>query len=157
MDGEALKAAQHSATISGKPELVLVIPCSGIGKVHGLLSREAAYMVVDELAAEKAEVVCLALLVREDEETLEKVRSHPCATIDGCAKACAQKNVEIAGGNVTGSYQVTAALRRHRGAEPGDGSDLSEEGWEICRELAESVAADLSAGPALDRPSREMA
>ena len=156
MDGEALKAAQHSETVSGKPEIVLVIPCSGIGKVHGLLSREAAYMVVDELAAEKTEVVCLALLVREDEETLEKVRSHPCVTIDGCAKACAQKNVEIAGGNVARSYQVTVALRGHRGAEPGDGSELSEIGWEICKELAESVAADFAAGAAPDRPSGEV-
>ena len=29
---------------------VLIIPCSGIGKVHGLMSREAAYLVTDELA-----------------------------------------------------------------------------------------------------------
>ena len=29
---------------------VLVIPCSGIGKVHGLISRESAYLVTDELA-----------------------------------------------------------------------------------------------------------
>ena len=26
---------------------VLVIPCSGIGKVHGLISREAVYHVTD--------------------------------------------------------------------------------------------------------------
>ena len=31
-------------------DTVLVIPCSGIGKVHGLISREAAYLVTDELA-----------------------------------------------------------------------------------------------------------
>ena len=29
---------------------VLVIACSGIGKVHGLISREAAYLVIDEMA-----------------------------------------------------------------------------------------------------------
>jgi hypothetical protein len=28
---------------------VLVIPCSGIGKVHGLMSREITYLVTDEL------------------------------------------------------------------------------------------------------------
>ena len=32
---------------------VLVIPCSGIGKVHGLIGREATYLVTDELAPEK--------------------------------------------------------------------------------------------------------
>ncbi len=54
---------------------VLVIPCSGIGKVHGLLSRESAYLVTDELAPDATDVVCLALLVREDEETLAKVQA----------------------------------------------------------------------------------
>ncbi len=89
---------------------VLVIPCSGIGKVHGLLSRESAYLATDELAPAETDVVCLALLVREDGETLAKVRTHPCVTIDGCGKACAQKNVEIAGGQVAKAFQVARFL-----------------------------------------------
>jgi uncharacterized metal-binding protein len=121
---------------------VLVIPCSGIGKVHGLISRESAYLATDELAPAEADVVCLALLVREDEETLAKVHAHPCITIDGCRKACAQKNVEIAGGKVAKAFQVAAALRDHRGAQPGSGSELTEDGWAISREIAEAVAGD---------------
>jgi uncharacterized metal-binding protein len=121
---------------------VLVIPCSGIGKVHGLISREAAYLATDELAPEQTDVVCLALLVREDEETLAKVRAHPCITIDGCGKACAQKNVEIAGGQVVDAVQVAKVLTKHRGSQPGSGSELTEEGWAICREIAEAVAAE---------------
>lgn len=124
---------------SGK---VLVIPCSGIGKVHGLISRESAYLATDELAPAETDVVCLALLVREDEETLAKVHAHPCITIDGCGKACAQKNVEIAGGKVAKAFQVAAALRDHRGAQPGSGSELTEDGWAISREIAEAVAGD---------------
>ena len=57
-------------------EKVLVIPCSGIGKVHGLISREAAYLVTDELAPDETDVVCLALLVKEDEETVAKVQAQ---------------------------------------------------------------------------------
>lgn len=119
---------------------VLVIPCSGIGKVHGLLSREAAYLAADELAAEETELVCLALLVQEDDETLAKVRSQDCIAVDGCGKACAQKNIEIAGGRAAGALQVGRTLARHRKARPGDGSDLTGEGWTICRELAEEIA-----------------
>ena len=40
---------------------VLVIPCSGIGKVHGLMSREATYLVTDELAPRHTDTLCLAL------------------------------------------------------------------------------------------------
>jgi uncharacterized metal-binding protein len=119
---------------------VLIIPCSGIGKVHGLISREAAYLVTDELAPDETDVVCLALLVREDEETLAKVRTRPCLTIDGCAKACADKNVEIAGGQVTRAFQVARTLGSHRGIQPGTGSELTDEGWAISREIADAVA-----------------
>ena len=121
---------------------VLVIPCSGIGKVHGLISREAAYLATDEVAPEHTDVVCLALLVREDEETLAKVRAHPCITIDGCGKACAQKNVELAGGQVVDAIQVGKVLTKHRGSQPRSGSELTEEGWAICREIAEAVAEE---------------
>ena len=119
---------------------VLVFPCSGVGKVHGLISRESAYLVTDELAPAETDVVCLALLVREDEETLARIRAHPCITIDGCAKACAQKNVEIAGGQVAKTFQVAKVLSSHRGTQPGTGSELAQEGWAISREIAEAVA-----------------
>jgi uncharacterized metal-binding protein len=123
---------------------VLVIPCSGVGKVHGLLSRESVYLVTDELAPADTDVVCLALLVREDAETLAKVQAQPCLTVDGCGKACAQKNVEIAGGRVAKAFEIGAALRNHRGARPGTGSELTEEGWAISREIAEAVAQEAA-------------
>jgi uncharacterized metal-binding protein len=123
-------------------EKVLVIPCSGIGKVHGLMSREAAYLVVDELAPQNTEVVCLALLVKGDEESVAEVRTSPCITIDGCGKACAKKNVELAGGEIAQALQVGRFLAGHRGSQPGSGSELTEEGWDITREIAEAVAEE---------------
>jgi uncharacterized metal-binding protein len=122
---------------------VLVIPCSGIGKVHGLMSREAAYLVSDELAPKDTDVVCLALLVKGDEETVARVQASPCITIDGCGKACAKKNAELAGGEVAQALQVGRFLSGHRGAQPGSGSELTEEGWSITREIAD--AADEAA------------
>ncbi|HLH07147.1 MAG TPA: putative zinc-binding protein [Terriglobales bacterium] len=109
----------------------LVIPCSGIGKVHGLISREAAYLVTDELAPKKTATLCLALLVKGDDEAVSAVQSHACITIDGCAKACAQKNVEMAGGRVAKAIQVAEAFKNFRGAKPGNASFLTEEGWPL--------------------------
>lgn len=125
-------------------EKVLVVPCSGVGKVHGLISRESAYLAVDEIVPDKADVVCLALLVKGDEETLARVQASPCLTIDGCGKACAQKNVEIAGGQVAKAFQVAKALSKHRGTQPGTGSELTEDGWTVTREIAEAVAEDAA-------------
>ena len=72
------------------PEGVLVIPCSGIGKVHGLVGREATYSAL-ELLPSRAETVCLALLVTGDPETQRKVQARPSITVDGCPKLCARR------------------------------------------------------------------
>jgi uncharacterized metal-binding protein len=123
---------------------VLVIPCSGIGKVQGLLGREATYLVTDELASADTETLCLALLVAGDPEAVERVQTHRCITIDGCGKACAQKNVEMAGGEVYRAVQVVSAMRNHRGAQPGTASALTEDGWSIARDIAETVASEAA-------------
>jgi len=123
---------------------VLVIPCSGIGKVQGLLSREATYLVTDELAPAETGTLCLALLVKGDPDAVARVRSSTCVTIDGCGKACAKKNVELSGGRVGKAVQVGTVLKDHRGTRPGTGEELTPDGWVVARDLAERVAADAA-------------
>lgn len=123
---------------------VLIIPCSGIGKVHGLISREAAYLVTDESASDKTDTICLALLVKGDAEAVEAVQSHACITIDGCPKACAQKNVAIAGGRIAKAFQVAEAFKNYTGAKPGNATALTDEGWSITRDLSGAVACEVS-------------
>jgi uncharacterized metal-binding protein len=128
---------------------VLVIPCSGIGKVHGLLTREATYLAIDEMAPEQTDTICLALLVKGDSEAMDAVKSQACITIDGCPKACAEINVKIAGGNPVKAIQITETLKEHHGAKPGSPTELTDEGWVIAREIAAMVvdtAARLHGG-----------
>jgi uncharacterized metal-binding protein len=120
---------------------VLVIPCSGVGKVHGLMAREATYCVVDELEPGASDTLCLALLVKGDEDAVEAVRTRPCITIDGCPKLCSYKNVELAGGNIAESVRVVDAFKGHQGAKPGTATELAEDGWTITDEIAHQVAA----------------
>ncbi len=121
-------------------EKLLVIPCSGVGKVHGLMSREAAYHVTDKLLPKKADTVCLALLVTGDAETRQKVQQKPCVTLDGCPKLCALKNVELSDGKIAKSIRVYDVMKRHRGANFGTATALSDEGWAAVEELAGEVA-----------------
>jgi uncharacterized metal-binding protein len=122
---------------------VLVIPCSGIGKVQGLISREAAYMVTDELAQGLADTLCLALLVKGDAEAVANVRSNACITIDGCGKSCARKSVEMAGGQLGASLQVAQFFKAHRGAQPGSAAALAPDGWTIVQDIAETVRSEV--------------
>ena len=117
----------------------LLIPCSGIGKVHGLIGREAVYDALDKLGADEADTLCLALVVTEDEEALAAVRSQPCITIDGCPSLCAYKNVELAGGRIAQSVRVVDAFRSHKGAKPGTGTSLTDDGWQIAGEIASGL------------------
>jgi uncharacterized metal-binding protein len=122
-----------------KPEL-LVIPCSGIGKVHGLISREAVYHVTDKMLPGQADTACLALLVTGDAETRQKVQETPCVTLDGCPKLCALKNVELSGGKIAKGIRVYDVMKRHRGENFGTATALSEPGWVVVEELAAEVA-----------------
>ena len=127
---------------NGKP--VLVIPCSGIGKVHGLISREATYLLADEMAPNETDTLCLALLVKRDPEAVEAIKNQHCITIDGCPKACAEKNVEMAGGHAAKAVQVTEAFKKHKGAKPGTATDLTEDGWAIARDVAREVVDETA-------------
>jgi uncharacterized metal-binding protein len=119
---------------------VLLIPCSGIGKVHGLISREAVYKATDTLGPDGADTVCLALLVTGDPEARQRVQEQPCITLDGCPKLCAQKNVELSGGKVRQAVRVYDTLKRHRGGKFGSATALTEEGWDVVDEIAAEVA-----------------
>ncbi len=123
---------------------VLVIPCSGIGKVHGLISREATYLVADEMAPKETDTLCLALLVKRDPEAVEAIKNRHCITIDGCPKACAEKNVDMAGGHAAKAVQVTEVFKKHHGAKPGTATDLTEDGWAIARDVAQEVVDETA-------------
>ena len=124
---------------------IKVIPCSGIGKVLGLIAREAALKVTRELLPEETESLCLAHIVTGDDEVVSKIEGQPCITIDGCAKCCAQKSVEAAGGNICNKHRVVDFMKSHRGEEHGTGTRLTADGWRFAGELAEVMAEEAKA------------
>ncbi len=116
-----------------------MIPCSGIGKVHGLMSREATYGALERLPGQSS-TVCLALLVKGDAETRDRVRTHPSITVDGCPKLCAMKNVELAGGTVVQAVRVYETLKQHRGVNFGTATALTPEGLVVADEIGGQIA-----------------
>ena len=122
---------------------VIVVPCSGIGKAFGTISREAAYIAVEELRPDVADTVCLSLLVMGDEDARAKVRRLPTVTVDGCAKECARKNVELAGGAVAASLRVIDTFRQHHDLKPTAVSELDEPGRKLAHFLAEEIAGEV--------------
>jgi uncharacterized metal-binding protein len=124
---------------------VCIVPCSGIGKTYGSVTREAAY-AVEELRPETTEIVPLSLLVLGDAEAQAAVRGAPVITLDGCKLACASVNVRQAGGVVAREYAVLDFYRQHRDLKPQGIAELNEGGKALAQALAEEVVA---AGDAL--------
>lgn len=128
---------------------VIIIPCSGIGKTYGTVSREAAYEVIDVLRPHTAELIPLSKLVLGDEAARTAVAEHQVITIDGCSLACAAKMVQASDGVVDREFAVLDAYRRHRKLKPRGISELNEGGQLLARALAAEVAAavdDLQGG-----------
>jgi uncharacterized metal-binding protein len=122
---------------------VIVIPCSGIGKAYGSVGREAMYQVVEDLRPESTETVCLSLLTLGNPEARAQVCEQPTITIDGCPKACAQKNVQAAGGQPAKTFRVFDVFRAHKELKVRSVSELGESGREMARILAEEIAAHV--------------
>ncbi len=122
---------------------VVIVPCSGIGKTYGSVSREAAYEVVEELRPEQAQLVALSLLVLGEEAARAAVAHHPAITIDGCKLACASKMVAESGGRVAQDYAVLDVYRRYRQFKPRGIAELNEGGLQLAHALAEEVAASV--------------
>lgn len=122
---------------------IKVIPCSGIGKVYGLMAREAILKVSGELLPEETETVCLAHIVTGEDDAKEKVEGFTCVTMDGCPKMCAAKNVDFVGGNVVKEFRSIDAMKEHRGVDAGTATFLTDDGWKIVDELADMVKNEI--------------
>jgi uncharacterized metal-binding protein len=119
---------------------VIVIPCSGIGKAFGSISRDATYEVTDNLCKDNTRTLCLALLVSGDEDSIRLVRNNKCITVDGCPLQCAEKNVKLAGGDLAESVRVVDIYKENRHLKPRGVTFLDPDGQQMALALAEKIA-----------------
>ncbi len=131
--------------MSASKAMVVVVPCSGIGKAFGSVSREAGYELCEELRPESTRLLALAKLVLGEAGARELVAKHPVVTIDGCKQMCAAKMVKESGGTVAHEMAVLEVYRRHKGLKPEGIAELNEAGRRLARVLAEEVAERLDA------------
>ncbi len=118
---------------------VVIVPCSGIGKSYGTVSRIAAYQITEDDRPETTQLVPLSLLVLGDEEARAELAENPAITIDGCKLACATKMVQECGGNVAKDFAVLDVFRRYRDLKPQGIGELNEGGQKLADALAKEV------------------
>jgi len=124
-----------------RSERVLVAPCSGIGKSYGTVTREAAYILAEELRPDQVELLPLSLVVLGDAALKQSIQGRPAITIDGCNLECARKNLSEAGAVVVENFRVLDAYRKHRQLKPQGIAELNEGGLALARIIAADAAA----------------
>lgn len=132
--------------MSGLPsdeKRIVIVPCSGIGKTYGSVTREAAYDVVEDLRPDETQLVALSMLVLGDAAARAAVEGGQAITIDGCKLACASKMVRESGGNVARGYEVLDAYRRHKAFKPSGIAELNEGGRQLAHALAEEIVEQV--------------
>jgi uncharacterized metal-binding protein len=122
-----------------KSRKVNIVPCSGIGKSFGSVSRLAAYLVTEDDRADATNLVPLALLVLGDEASNETIKDDPSITLDGCKLQCAKTMVEQCHGRNVKDFVVLDTFREHRDLKPEGISELNKAGEALARALAEDV------------------
>ena len=130
--------------MSAAGKTMVVVPCSGIGKPFGTVSREAAYELCENLRPQDTRLVALAKLVLGDETARDLIAKHPAITIDGCKQMCAAKMVKQSGGTVVHEIAVLDVFRRHKDLKPEGIAELNEAGLKLARVLAEEVSGKLA-------------
>ena len=120
---------------------VIIVPCSGIGKPYGSVSRAAAYEVTEDMRPGQTQLVPLALLVLGDEQSRSVVAACQAVTIVGCNLACAAKMVQQSGGTIAQEFAVLDVYRRYKDLKPQGIAELNEGGQKLARVLAEEVTA----------------
>ena len=116
-----------------------IIPCSGIGKAVGTITRRATYIVTEELLPNETVSICLPLLTIKDEETVQKIRQNPCITVDGCVAQCAKKNVEHHQGKLKGEITILDVVKENPKLKPGNVLDIGPDGEKLARKVAEKI------------------
>src|SRR5512135_181399 len=121
----------------------LIIPCSGIGKPFGTISRDATYRIVEDLKKDETDTICLSLIVKGDKDAKSQVKSHKCIAIDGCPNECAKKNLELSDAKLVANFRVVDILRKNRNLKPKAVTFLDKDGQRLAEIVAEKVASKI--------------
>lgn len=120
---------------------VVVIPCSGIGKVYGALSREIAYELAERVRPDTVVLTCLPLLMIADEQAKQLVMENPVITIDGCPLGCAHNCVESHGIEAAKTFQAIGFYVANKDLKPEGVAELDDTGRKLAALAADELAA----------------
>lgn len=117
----------------------LIVPCSGIGKALGAVTREVLQHLPDSKNQHDYTTICLPLLMTDDEESKQTVLNSEVYTIDGCSKKCASVLVRHVGGTPEMEILTAKVLAEHRDHKPDTVLDIGDGGQLLAKDIAKTI------------------
>ena len=116
-----------------------ILPCNGLDKPAGSLTREIALILLDN---EVGEIICPVLSRISDTAYSGITQQYPLLVLDGCNIRCASKLALEKGLQIAERVNISDLLKE-QGMHLGACIQLDEEGLQIANSLAERLYANL--------------
>ena len=117
---------------------MLLLPCSGLDKSLGSVSRRAAILAQKD--NEALEIICPVLLNTGDPEYQEKLKLCPVIVIDGCMNRCAAKLAAAKGAKIAEKYFIPDLIKKYQ-IFPEKDLIPGEKAQELAQKIAQTIIA----------------
>ncbi|MCW3997552.1 MAG: putative zinc-binding protein [Candidatus Bathyarchaeota archaeon] len=125
-----------------KKKKVCVLPCSGMGKVLGSVTREVGFIVAEDLRSDDAYLVCVSSLSARVGEYAKMIKTYPTIVIDGCFEKCASKIAAAHSVNVKSSLFLPRSIKKY-GIKPKKRDYIGTKGIQLAEKVAQDVVKDI--------------
>ncbi|MCK4279160.1 MAG: hypothetical protein KAW94_01150 [Candidatus Thorarchaeota archaeon] len=122
-----------------RKQRICVLPCSGMGKALGSVTREIGLVIAEEMHELDVHLVCPSSLTADVGDYGHAIKRTPTIVIDGCVEKCATKIAAQNGADVIESIFLPKMVGKYR-LKPKGRYDIGSEGRMLAHRVSEDVA-----------------
>src|SRR5512139_218154 len=120
-----------------------IVACSGEELPGGMVTRQAALKVLEQLRPAQTVTICLPLFLAGGEGDRAFAKFYPTIAVDGCAKRCAARATELYSNRPAASLLVDDIRAQHNLPQPQGLRRLGPESQPVVDTLADAIASEV--------------
>jgi hypothetical protein len=120
-----------------------IVACSGEELPAGMVTRQAALKVLEQLRPDETVTICLPLFLAGGEGDRAFAKFYPTIAVDGCEKRCAAHGTELYSNKPAASIVVDEIVAQMNLPQPQGLRRLTPESRPVVDALAEAIAAEV--------------
>jgi uncharacterized metal-binding protein len=120
-----------------------IVACSGEELPGGMVTRQAALKVLEQLRPDDTVTICLPLFLAGGEGDRAFAKFYPTIAVDGCEKRCAARGTERYSNRPAASIVVDEIVAQKNLPQPQGLRRLAPESQPVVDALADAIAAEV--------------